>query len=103
MRLTKKKAISLSIELWEWLAESGNASKGRWSEWGKYGDVSCDCFLCEYTKQKEDGDCDNCPYTLKFDLCCVGKFKEFSKWDDAKTPETRKKYAKLFLTQLREL
>ena len=47
MRLTRKKAIELCIELWTWLAETGKYRR-EWPEWEKYGDILNYCWFCEY-------------------------------------------------------
>lgn len=102
MRLTKKKAIEIAIELWTWLAETGCEWKIEWTEWDKYGEMENDCPLCECS----GSDCDGCSYHLQFGNCehQVGKeLTIFDRWNYAKTPKTRKKYAKLFLEQLKEL
>ncbi len=103
MKLTREQAIDLSIELWEWLAETGGF-KHQWSGWEKYGDSDPGCFLCDYQEQKDSSDrgCGDCPYFQKFGRCLKDK-SPYDKWDNASTPQTRKKYAKLFLEQLKEL
>ena len=70
MKLTRTEAIDYSIELWEWLAETGK-HKEDWPKWDKFGRVDSECFLCEYDtynhavlKAKKD-DC-ICPYNDKF-------------------------------------
>ena len=95
MRLTKKKAIELSIELWEWLAETGK-HKGDWDGWDKYGSNPYNCFLCGALSCHK-----NCFAALGYERGCHDTF--FGNWSDAKTPKTRKKYANLFLTELRSL
>lgn len=106
MKLTKKKAIEISIELWEWLAETGDGNKANWSGWKKYGGMVCDCALCEYSTQqggiKGDTICDFCPlYTQLGNGCYEFGYCE---WEMiAETVEDRKEYARLFLAQLREL
>lgn len=113
MRLTRKKAIELSIELWEWLAETGSGEKSEWPEWGNYGEVIylADCFLCEYgnrninPKNIEDKywtECGACPYHKKFGRCCNDN-TPFWLWAEEEEIEPRKKYALLFLAQLKEL
>ncbi len=102
MKLTKKQAVDLSIELWTDLAETGKY-KHEWAEWGKYGDIDCDCFLCEYDEKRGGKrDCLFCPYSKKFGYCYEVD-TPYSKWDKAKTKATRKKYAGEFLAQLKEL
>lgn len=59
-RLTKKKAKEICIELWTWLAETGNNYKGDWPGWNKYGRMQGDCPFCEYDT-RHLGACDSCP------------------------------------------
>ena len=104
MKLTAKKAIELSIELWTWLGETGK-EKWEWPKWGckggEYPEVQSDCFLCEYDEQKQN-DCVACPYCIKYGDCDdVGQ--PFIRWANAETKTTRKKYAKQFLEQLKTL
>ena len=72
MRLTKKKAIELTIELWEWLAEMGNECKSEWPNWFEYDHITFFCFLCEYQQRKniywnDSNDyCGYCPYFQRF-------------------------------------
>lgn len=93
MRLTKLKALDITIELWEWMAETGSDYKGDWPGWEKYGTMGNDCALCEYT----EGNCPDCP----INSCYVDFF--YGEWDDALTKADRKKYAGLFLEQLKEI
>ena len=102
MRLTRERAIKLSIELWEWLAESGG-EKGEWPEASKYwGDGEQRyCPLCDYDNQFAGASCSHCPIVKVYEDGCHSV--AFGHWTKAKTPEKRKKYAKLFLEQLRTL
>ena len=104
--MDKKKAIKLHRELWNWLFHHPSKRKADWPRW-KYnnGDISRvpqDCFACEYDH------CGECLFVWgpnDGDSCekLVGKggwFLEdepgyFSRWEDAKTAKTRKKYAKI--------
>lgn len=114
MKLTKEKAIEISIELWEWLAETG-MEKREWVGWMKYGEMEYECPLCELSRKdkeavaREEGvdlpifkTCAECPYYLKFRFC-DRKSKPYRKWANANTEDACKKYAKLFLAQLKEL
>lgn len=108
MRLTRKKAIELCIELWEWLAKTGKP-KDEWPDWEKYGrDIANDCWFCEYTARQNNGYIcgfggdDICPYHKKYGHCNhTGSF--YNLWEHVKTPHTRKKYAKLFLEQIKSI
>ena len=101
MKLTKKKAIELSIELWTWLTETGK----RKDEWDKWTSRVIDmCFLCEYGRQMTPRrfSCNVCPYRDKFGHC-NNDGSNFNRWCTARTPKTRRKYAALFLEQLKSL
>lgn len=101
MKLTKEQAIDYSIELWEWMAKSGRKYKDSWSGWEKYGDVIDNCFLCAYNDQFTSEGCSNhCPLEERFGGCFSACFGE---WVGATTVKDRKKYAKLFLGQLKTL
>lgn len=110
MRLTKKKAIGITIELWEWLAKTGG-QKTDWGGWGEYGKMAADCPLCEYNLRRggyspggeyvcEEG-CPFCPLQGKLWQRCYSL--NFGKWCGAYDVPRRKKYATLFLEQLRGL
>lgn len=115
MVLTEQKAISLSIKKWEYLAETGENRKyikDITTNTMPYG-----CALCELAGQQHVGwhggisryRCRTyCPYAKKF-RCCVNRGQPFLNWerlDGNDTPEareSRKKYAQLFLEQLKQL
>ena len=114
MKLTRKKSIELTIELWEWLAKTGKR-KEDWPKWDEYeaynypegSDTCACCWLCEYDLQHglfTDGDCIHCPYYKKYGLCFDEKKPTlYNKWENAETARTRKKYAALFLERVRTL
>ena len=108
MELTKEQAIDLSIELWTWLAKTGK-EKDDWLGWDKYGGrwaIWSNCFLCEYDallcgeEAENEKQCSYCPLTEEFGDCYKTYFYN---WELATTPKTRKKYALLFLEQLKQL
>ena len=104
MKLTRKKSIELCIELWTWLAETGN-DKSDWPKWGKYGLIRVCCWFCEYDDRQKDRycnriDCYYCPLQKTYGDC-AGTY--YCQWYDAKTIRTKKKYAKLFLEQIKEI
>lgn len=100
MRLTRKKTIELCIELWEWCAKTGK-HKTDWPEWEKYEDADNSCWFCEYTNKWDRG-CKHCPLVKKLGFGCGAEECFYGKWEDARTPRTRKKYAKLFLEQIKQ-
>ena len=109
MRLTKKRAIELSIELWEWLAETGY-DKSEWTGWvnSEYAHSPFHCFLCEYAMRKSGvtifsfGCCSKCPYNAMYGWCAVDD-SYYDRWESPIDESDRKKYAKLFLEQLKTL
>ena len=105
MRLSKKRAIELSIELWTWLAKTGK-DKDKWPRWKEFGAVENECFLCEYDYQarrfREEEDCCRCPYFAKFGVCdALGT--PYEGWDHAHSNKVGKLHAAAFLKQLEEL
>ena len=102
MKLTRERAIDGSIELWEWLAETGKR-KEDWPRWEEFDGVDSHCFLCEYQEQEDPcGDnCDDCPLTTEETDGCYDTY--YLNWCQAKSTRGRKKYAALFLEQLKEL
>lgn len=115
MRLTAKKAVELSIELWAWLAETGREKK-EWPGWkhngGEHETVAILCFLCEYNTRREERnqfsvnnlDCEFCPYHAKYGDCDDDEGQSpYAKWVDAENEIDKKNYAKQFLEQLKEI
>jgi len=98
MKLTKRKAIELSIELWAWLAETGLRKYDYFEK--RRGNIPfLACFLCEYDKQ-HGGNCSNCPFYKRYGHCMESYY---CKWCMSDTEADRKKYATEFLAQLKEL
>ncbi len=111
MKLTRKKAIELCIELWTWLAKTGR-DKPEWPDWEKYESISLYCWFCEYDNRQRERYgkselCLYCPLARELGVKCEAKVEEgktlYDKWSEAKTPRTRKKYALLFLGQIQSL
>lgn len=105
MKLSEKKAIEIAIELWIWLAETGDKAKGNWPGWDRYEYMTCNCPLCEYSsRQNPDAEdyCVFCPYYKAFGAC-TNDVSPYDKWEVFETKRTKKKYASLFLEQLRQL
>lgn len=102
MGLTRKQAVRLHRELWDWLYENPDKKKHHWPRWelnnGRIKEVHSECFLCHIS----DFDCEACilnpkpfkntTYTNTDKLCLGGLWQ---RWNDVKTPKTRKKYAAL--------
>ena len=100
-RLTREKAIDISIELWEWLAETGGGEvdKENWPGWDTYGKMDLSCALCEYDATRRDY-CDSCPYAKRYGPCGHGVL---GNWVNARTKRTRRKYAAIGVEQLKAL
>ena len=107
MKLTRKKAIELCIELWTWCAETGRV-KRNWPRWKEFmtkeeADDCNHCWFCFYDNTKS-GNCTHCPLGAIYSHCNLKYGKcEFYHWMQAITTGQRKKYAKLFLEQIKSL
>lgn len=107
MRLTRKKSIELCILLWTWLAETGK-KKYDWPEWVNYGEIKNECWFCEYCKYRDNASkgpylgCKRCPLVKSLGVNCFDNDSFYDKWENAETPRARKKYAKLFLGQIKQ-
>jgi len=107
MELTREKAIELSIELWTWLARTGER-KSEWPGWkkngGSYEPVAADCFLCAWVESLDRGLCLACPLYEHYGYTCMDTCSPFWMWDTCFPTTTKlKRHAKAFLMQLREL
>ncbi len=102
--LTEKVAHRICLELWQGLAETGE-KKDDWIGWEKYGLLFAGCPLCEYYRPSGGDNCRTCPLSDREEAPSVyGCWSySFSGWFHANTKRPRKKYAKLFLEQLKEL
>ena len=103
MKLTRKKAIAISVELWEWLAESGGY-KQKWPKWKEYGRMFNDCPLCEYVIQEMGNHyscAEVCPLNMAESEGCTRT--SYGEWRLAAITEDRKRYATEFLAVLRGL
>ena len=83
MRLTKRKAVEITKELWEWLAETGE-SKWGWPKWEEYGDFHASCPLCEYTDRHTCLSCQSCPllgmWLDRRSSLCMDAGSPFRRW-----------------------
>jgi len=101
-KLTKKQALFLCWQLWKWLAKTGCAIKSLWPHWvwngGEINIMESDCPCCEYAWHRfPPQKCKlYCPLKIlwpKGYLRTTPKPTPFQKWTQAKTRQTRKKYA----------
>lgn len=106
MKLTRKKAIKLSIELWEWMAEKEERYKDDWPKWKEFGGMENNCPLCEYVGHEGTKmNCPKCPLGWGMYGCEEADHSMYREWKESiwQIKPTRKKYAGLFLAQLKEL
>ena len=95
MKLTKKKADELCYEMWNWLYHHPSKKKDYWPRWEKNGGdiprMYAECPYCEFYG------CQKCPLAKAMKMTCVPGigFSWFQRHRKAKTPKTKKKYAKL--------
>ena len=98
MKLTKKKAIRLHRELWDWLYHHPSKHKSDWPKWeyngGNVKEANNDCLLCEYIQALYAG-CDRCPLDWSPTEFCQMGGGYFDKWLAARSWQTKKKYTKI--------
>ena len=100
MRLIR--ALDISIELWERMTKGANY-KRTWIGWKKYGQMTNDCPLCEQREEEYDlcaAGC--CPLAGVEGYGCQEEY-QYNNWRQAQTRGQRKKYAKLFLQELKDI
>jgi len=109
--LTIEESVKLHRELWGWLADNPEMSKGDWSGWEdllerhpglirKESLLASECFACYVAR----GNCDNCILEWPGIGCCSGgRYGDgkglFSLWENTKFLEAHKE----FLEARREL
>lgn len=74
--LTRAESITLSIELWTWVAQEDSRRKEDWPGWAKYPETKYHCFLCQYAYDLAKGInfddfCKLCPYYIKHNKNCL--------------------------------
>lgn len=107
--LTKKRAIELCIELWTWLAETGEWKKSYWPRWPELitlygGEIWGYCWFCEYDTQMDvryknsQKKCKYCPLSKLYGSCGNTAYND---WEEAETTADKKLYAAKFLSQIK--
>lgn len=104
MKLTKKKALEIAIELWGWIVDNPGKNKNEWPEWEKYGEMRYDCPLCEVGHFEVIGDdnllCD-CPLAKYNSDCFEWAYGKWERAMDAKKEDGGHAAAVEFLAQLK--
>jgi hypothetical protein len=110
-KLTKRLALKICMELWQWLSQhtsiSSGSAKVKWPGWKKYfeggvSDVENECPCCEYAKRMSgeysiaSGDiaCDYCPMKSLWGDDCTDDDSAYNEWwYNSKSRTSHKKYA----------
>jgi hypothetical protein len=102
MKLSKKKALKLHRELWNWLAKNPEKVKYEWPRWvhnkGDIPEMSNECFLCEYAAY-HGGCLYGCPVDCseygdpRKDDCLGGLFNKYCDEGSFGDAEVRSHYA----------
>ncbi|MCK5341866.1 MAG: hypothetical protein KAR20_00600, partial [Candidatus Heimdallarchaeota archaeon] len=116
MKLTKKKALQITADLWGWLENNPEKTKLGWLGWkpngGDIPHMRDGCACCEYAgrisyddDEFEETNCKKCPLIKLWPLIENGEgypcnepnygCSYYYKWDNTEVPETRKKYARI--------
>ncbi len=103
MKLTKKKALEIAIELWEWMVDNPGKFKLEWPGWEVYGEMEGDCPFCEYDNRHPFKRKCNCPLKEKYDSCFASAFGEWDEANEEEDAEAGHAAAVEFLAQLKEL
>lgn len=106
MKLSRKKSVKFCIELWTWCAKTGE-DKEDWPRWDEFKGICNNCWFCEYDYNQwlkhethSLSECFYCPLKERFGHCTKAAY---GKWVEAKIRRTRKKYATLFLAQIKDI
>ena len=105
MKLTKKKALEIAIELWEWIVDNPGKYKGDWPRWDKYKRMRHDCPFCQYGFSTVSQEACDCPLSRKYGGC-VAFDCAYDKWSTSIIvggEDEAHKAAVEFLAQLKEL
>ena len=98
-RLTKRKALEITAELWQWMVENPGNLKYQWPGWEKYGEMYGACACCEYARRHSHGpikdNCVPCPLYGKWSkeehsICDDGPYAD---WERSKSSKARTKHA----------
>jgi hypothetical protein len=108
MNLTKKKAKELCLIKWDFFRKTGGHTYKDIDEKDllKIRNLSNTCGYChkysDHSPFSRKNRCTKCPLFKLWGMCCHSKSRKdlFSKWANANTIRTRKKYADLMYTDI---
>jgi len=111
--LTKREAIELSLELWQWLAADINRDKMSWPRWSENGGteekVTCYCHACAYALTLlPDNEGNECKYCFIAEALgerdCFGSDSPFLEWfNNRNDPPARRRGADTMVKLLTEI
>lgn len=87
--MTKRQALELCIELWDWLADNPTARKSKWIGFAEWDKMESDCPCCQYVAETtkcapirgEMEECLHCPlHGFAWQGSCVDKDALYSRW-----------------------
>ena len=97
--MDKEEAIKEHRKLWNWLYQHPSKRKEDYPKWERNGGniprMFNDCFLCEYARNLSLFCPEACPLEWPDGGCTAEPSKLFRRWGLARSPKTRKKYAKI--------
>ncbi len=94
MKLTKKKAIELSILKWEWIVKNDGSEKGLIDAIPELEKLKAHCGLCElYVEDNTIRYCYGCPICPKkwYNLGCMKSGHKWYIWSNNPTKENAQK------------
>lgn len=110
MKLTKRKALQLCLELWWWIKDNPGYEKRDWPKWKEYGYMKDDCPACEYEKRQPklfvglEATCYSCPiWKPTSPNQCTGLTSPYTLWMLNKTPENAQLMINLINKRITEL
>lgn len=86
--LTKRQALELTRDLWQWLAENPKREKLEWPGWHEHGYMNANCPCCQYTIDNDpDGkvNCSMCPLITLWPVpirFCLDPSSPYIQWRD---------------------
>jgi len=101
--LTKHQALTITLELWEYLAKTGGDgyNKQWWEGWARHGiePGGAGCALCVYAGNS----CTRCPYYVKYGHCLAMRNSPYRGWVLHADESTRKYWAHRCVNRIKEL
>lgn len=102
MRLTKREALILVRDMWDWISKNPFKTKKNWPGWNQFKKESLDdpycacCFYVDYRAKRNDeaSDCDRCPLVKLWPEGCIDFDSPYGRWIQARIKKNRKDFVK---------